>query len=833
MRLSLDGPTARLFLAASLALSIPAVTASGQLARSPMAPAAAMRFYRAEVKPILQQRCLTCHSGSRPTGGLDLSTRAGLMKGGPSGQVISVSLPDDCALIKAINYLGVKMPPDGKLPRNQIDILKEWVKLGAPYAAAAGPAEARSAIVPPAVTRETMRFWSFQQVRRPKAPTVKRRGWVRSPIDAFVLSKLEAHHLGPSGPASRSALIRRAYYDLIGLPPSPADVRAFVSDTAPNAYEKVVDRLLASPQYGEKWGRHWLDLVHFAETNSYERDGVKPNAWRYRDYVISSLNADKPYDQFVREQLAGDELPDRTPEKLIATGYYRLGIWDDEPSDPAQALYDDMDDIVRTTSETFLGLTVGCARCHDHKIDPIPQKDYYGFVSFFAGVNRYGDQAQRPIAPEPEVLKQRVEVEAHEAKVKANRDAIESIEKKVAADFEPVEKEEFKTDASRIPIVKKRVGRLISSAEFDRYLVLKQMERDLGRFKPTALDMALSVTEDLHPRASHVLLRGNPHVEGAGVEPAFLSVLDPPKAEISPSPYGDSCGRRLALARWIASPQNPLTARVIANRLWQHHFGRGIVRTTSNFGFQGSPPTHQELLDWLASELVANGWHLKPLHRQMMLSTTYRMASTSSPSAVARDPENDLYWRFDMRRLEAEEVRDSILAVNGSLNSQKGGPGVYPAIPTVVLAGQSRPGDGWGKSSEGEQNRRSIYIHVKRSLITPMIAGFDGPETDFTCPVRFATTQPTQALSLLNSDFVNKEARKFAAYLKKSAGSAPGAQVKLALERVLQRTPSTAEIARGVSLVQNLQQHDRLGADEALASFCIVALNLNEFMYIE
>jgi len=310
-------------------------------------------------------------------------------------------------------------------------------------------------------------------------------------------------------------------------------------------------------------------------------------------------------------------------------------------------------------------------------------------------------------------------------------------------------------------------------------------------------------------------------------------VLNPPRVEVTPTPYGDSCGRRLALAKWIASPQNPLTARVIANRLWQFHFGRGISRTPSNFGFQGSAPTHPELLDWLASELVANGWKLKPLHRQIMLSSTYRMAATSNPKALARDPENDLMWRFDMRRLEAEEVRDSILAVNGSLNPQMGGPGIYTEIPAVVLAGQSRPGDGWGKSPEDQENRRSVYIFVKRSLITPIIAGFDGPETDFTCPVRFATTQPTQALSLLNSEFVNKEARKLAAYLRKNAGDDPKAQATLALWRVLQREPTAKEITRGVTLMQNLQQKDHLSADAALASFCVVALNLNEFMYLE
>ena len=536
-------PLAALLLGGGFLSALTILPGAAQQKPSPSDPAA---FYRNEVRPILTQNCTTCHSAGKPAGGLDLTTRAGLLKGGPSGTSFSAAAPEESRLLKAIQYQGVQMPPSGKLPQKQIDTLVRWVKMGASFAPVAKAAEAPSHMVPPAVTAETKRFWSFQPVRRPKAPGVQNRSWVRNPIDAFVLSKLQANRLTPNGPATRAALIRRAYYDLIGLPPSPEAVRAFMADTAPNAYEKVVDTLLASPQYGEKWGRHWLDLVHFAETNSYERDGAKPNAWRYRDYVIDSFNTDKPYDQFVMEQLAGDEMPNRTPEKLIATGYYRLGIWDDEPVDREQAYYDDMDDIVRTTSETFLGVTVGCARCHDHKIDPIPQKDYYSFVSFFAGVNRYGPQAQRPIAPEPEVRKQRAEVAAHEALVRANRDALTAIESKVSPDFAPVEKEEFRTEGARIPIVKKRVGRLITQEEFDRYLSLKGTERNLRKFQPSAMDMALTVSEESKPRVSHVLLRGNAHAEGDEVKPAFLSVLSPPQTEVSPTPYGDSSGRRLA-----------------------------------------------------------------------------------------------------------------------------------------------------------------------------------------------------------------------------------------------------------------------------------------------
>jgi hypothetical protein len=624
---------------------------------------------------------------------------------------------------------------------------------------------------------------------------------------------------------------------MTGLPPSPDEVRAFLVDKSPNAWEKVVDRLLASPRYGEKWGRHWLDLVHFAETNSYERDGVKPNAWRYRDYVIRSLNRDKPYDQFVREQLAGDELtdpaslPTRRAERLIATGYYRLGIWDDEPVDREQAWFDDQDDVVRTTAETFLGLTVGCARCHDHKLDPIPQKDYYRFLAFFAGMNRYGQESQRPIAPEAEQQKQRAEIAAHQAKVKQNEAGIAEIEKRIVSDLTPVEKEDWVHEEAHLRIIRARVPKLITPADLDHYLTLQQEKKRLEQFEPTAIDTALCVSEDPAPRPIHVLMRGNAHAEGDLVQPAFLSVLRPPSPAIAPA--GDSCGRRLALARWITDPRNPLTARVMANRLWQYHFGRGIVRTPNNFGFQGAPPTHPALLDWLASELVRQSWRLKPIHREILLSATYRMSSSATPKALAKDPENNLLWRFDMRRLEAEEVRDSILAANGSLNLGMGGPGIYPTMPKEVLAGQSMPGSGWGKSSPAEQCRRSVYIHVKRSLIYPMIARFDGADTDFTCPVRFATTQPTQALGMMNSTFINEQARAFADYLRRHAGAAPAAQVRLALWRVLQREPAPKEVDRGLRLMARLEQRHRVTPEEALVRFCTVALNLNEFLYLD
>ena len=803
--------------------------------RNPQSPAE--QFYTQSVAPILKENCLTCHSGEKPQGGLDLARREGLLKGGESGPAVSSGRPEASLLLSAVNYRGKRMPPRGKLPQKQIDVLTRWVKMGAPWSKSAEAPKAH--VGPPQVTPETKKFWSFQPVRPLRVPTVREKSWVRSPIDAFILRRLEDAGLAPNPAADRATLIRRASYDLTGLPPAPAEVEAFVADKSPDAWEKVVDRLLASPRYGEKWGRHWLDLVRYAESNSYERDGAKPNAWRYRDYVIRSFNEDKPYDQFAIEQLAGDELAPRTPDRMIATGYYRMGIWDDEPADPQQALYDDLDDIASTTGQVFLGLTVGCARCHDHKLDPIPIKDYYSFLSFFGGVRRYGVRSDesvaaaslRSIAPEADQQRQNALVAAHQEKVKANRDEAAAIEAKVLADLTPVEKEEWQTEPRRVPILSKRVPQLITAAELERYRALAEQRRALFRSQPRGLDMALCVTE-IGPaaREMHILLRGSPKVPGERVEPAFLSILSPPAPQIAPSPHGDTSGRRLALARWIASAENPIASRVMANRVWQYHFGRGIVRSTNNFGLQGDRPTHPELLDWLAGELVAGGWRLKPLHRAIMLSAAYRMSSRGAAKALSADPENNLFWRFDMRRLQAEEIRDSILAINGSLNPKMGGPSIYPDVPAEVLAGQSMPGAGWGKSSPEEQRRRSVYIFVKRSLVMPIIASFDGPETDFTCPTRFATTQPTQALGMLNSDWINEQARVFAGYLRREAGPSVPAQVRLALDRSLQRPATASEVQRGVRLIERLAKEQHA---DPLAAFCVVALNLNEFVYVD
>ena len=804
-------------------------------------------FFERQVRPVLEANCFKCHGGQKKIkGGLRLTSRSGVLGGGDSGPAVSLDNPAASLLLEAIRYENpdYKMPPGGKLPQADIDTLARWIRTGLPWTPAdQEPEPEPTPQLEPPVDEFARSFWSFQRLQRPPLPQVGCGDPVRNAIDTFILARWKRAGLEPSPPASRGTLLRRAYYDLIGLPPSPQQVDTFVADRSDNAFEKVVDRLLASRHYGEKWARHWLDLVRYAETNSYERDGAKPHVWRYRDYVIRSLNEDKPYDQFVREQLAGDEMDQVTPDSIIATGYYRLGVWQDEPVDREQELYEDLDDIVRTTSEVLLGITIGCARCHDHKLDPLPQRDYYRFLAFFRNVRRYGIRTVATVeAASVRNIELSVDAELQQSQFAYDERLLKEIRREIALLETPVkeklaagEKDDFEFESNRLNILKKYVGKGISQAQVNRYETLLQTRQKLLDGSGARGIRVLCVTEH-GPAAppTHVLIRGNAHSPGELVEPGFASVLNFPDPTIPPAAEdATTSGRRRVLADWITNTENPLTARVIANRLWQYHFGRGIVRSPNNFGFQGDAPTHPRLLDYLASELVAGGWTLKAIHRRIMLSAAYRISSRASPRGLAKDPENDLFWRFDMRRLTAEEIRDSILAVNASLNPTMCGPSMYPLISDEVKAGQSLPGSGWGESTPGERARRSIYVHTKRSLIVPMIAAFDAADADATCPVRFTTVQPTQALGMINGEFLNRQAGIFAAYLREQAGNETQDQVTLALQRTLQRNPNESEVQRGIELLDSLQRQHHVDAQTALTYYCLVVLNLNEFLYLD
>ena len=802
-------------------------------------------FFEQEVLPVLQDNCLKCHAGEEPKGELNLTSRKAILSGGESGPAVDLEDLEASYLLEAINYEGWEMPPTGQMSPDKIEVLTKWVDMKMPWPADLHEIEFEAESGPPPVNEETKAFWSFQPVSKPALPEVKNKAWLKNEIDSFILSRLEAAGLEPSAPAEPRQLIRRAHFDLVGLPPPIELVEKYAADPSPQHFESIIDDLLESPHYGEHWARHWLDLVRYAETNSYERDGAKPYVWRYRDYVIKAFNADKPYDQFVMEQLAGDELDHVTAETMIATGYYRLGRWDDEPADPQLAFYDDIDDIVTTTGQTFLGLTINCARCHDHKIDPIPQADYYSMVAFFRNVKRYGVRSAESVTDSsityidlpPDDNKYEVELAKYEKQVEGIRKTISKIEGKVRDDLNDVEKEEFQFEMNRLPILAKRKGTLVTEREVKQYEKQAERLRILERNRPKELAQALVVKEDVQKlEPTFVLTRGSPRAPAAEVKPAFPSVLSPPAASVPESleEGATTSGRRRVLASWIVDPQNPLTSRVMVNRIWQYHFGRGIVQSSSDFGFQGNTPTHPALLDWLASSFVDMGWSMKRMHKKIMMSAAYQQASKPRKNAYAKDPTNELFWRYDMRRLTSEEIRDSLLWATGELNKDKMfGPSIYTDIPDAVKAGQSRPGSGWGKSSIEDENRRSIYIHVKRSLPDPLLEAFDMADMDLTCPVRFVTTQPTQALGMLNSEFIGKRAKALASYLAEHAGDEIESKVELAIQRVTQRNASEDEVARAMELIHSLKSEESLNDEQALEYFCLLVLNLNEFLYLD
>ncbi|MCS6863607.1 MAG: PSD1 and planctomycete cytochrome C domain-containing protein [Gemmataceae bacterium] len=825
---------------------LPRVWGDDKNAATPSFTAEQVAFFEKDVLPVLQKHCFKCHGDDpeKVKGGLNLTTRAAILQGGDSGPAVHLAQPAASLLLKAIHYQdeAYKMPPKGQLPQADIATLEKWVHAGLPVPAA----RMGSATAPPHKSRipdEAKKYWAYQPLKRPAVPEVANPKWViRNPIDAFIAAPWQAKGLQPVAAADRATLIRRAYYDLIGLPPTPEQIDAFVASTEANAWEKLIDQLLASPHYGEKWGRHWLDVVRYAETNGYERDGPKPFAWRYRDYVIQSFNADKPYNQFIIEQLAGDELDGFHPDAIIATGYYRLGLWDDEPADPLQALYDGYDDIIATTGQAFLATTFNCARCHEHKADPIPQADYYRLLAFFRDIKPYSltRDVRSPfnltdITPPAQRAQYEAELQKRNTRLAEVKKAMQAIEDDIIRTL-PAEDQRAAEGPDRPQVVRTKVVPKLTGAQQEHYTALRKERTELEKkTTPPGQVLALSVNNcDRTPPATHILIRGSPHAPGKEVQPGFPTVLGLPDPVIPPPRPGQkSSGRRSVLAQWIASADNPLTARVFVNRVWQYHFGKGIVPTANDFGKLGEPPSHPELLDWLASEFIAGGWKLKRLHKLIMMSNTYQLASVAHADNLRIDPANTYLWRFNMRRLTAEEIRDSILAVSGTLNLKQFGPSTYPKIPKEVLAGQSVPGQGWPTSPPEEANRRSIYAHVKRSLRVPILLGFDQPDPDSSCPVRYVTTVPTQSLGLLNGEFANEQAELFAQRLQKEHPNDRAAQVTRAIRLTTGRQPTAEEVKADVAFIQRLEDKHRLTAKQALTQYCLLCLNANEFIYLD
>jgi hypothetical protein len=728
---------------------------------------------------------------------------------------------------------------------------------------------------PPADKDET--HWAFVPVRRPEPPPVPDATWSRDPIDRFVRARMETEGIKPVGAADRRTLIRRLYLDLIGLPPTLDEVRTFLEDRSPDAVAKVVDDLLARPQYGERWARHWLDVVRYAESNGYERDGAKPHAWRYRDYVIDAFNRDKPYNRFVTEQLAGDEAEGSDATAQIATTFLRLGTWDDEPADPMVDRYDQLDDVMGTAATAFLGLTLRCARCHDHKFEPFSQVDYYRMLAVFQPLKRPQDDRtdlDRPVGTEAELAMYHAGMAKAEAELAQVWERIEGLTRpEIDRLFAPSEKAKDGKPPGRTPLPPE-LGKALQTepskrSQHQRNLVkffAAPLEAEICRIAPEEVKAALKLLDDRTaaikaaqpkepPRAyiwyedgpkappTHVLKRGDPTRPGVVVEPGVPAILAarPPGP---PMPTALSTGRRLWLSRWLTGPGSPLVARVIVNRIWQFHFGEGLVPSSNDFGVMGDPPSHPELLDWLAHEFVASGWRFKPLHRMIVLSQTYQQSSSFSPEAARIDPRATYLWRWRPRRIEAEAIRDAMLAVSGRLNPRMGGPSFYPTLPREVLEGQSRPGEGWGKSDDLEQSRRSIYIFAKRSLAVPELEILDAPDTTSSCERRMVSTTGPQALTFLNGAFIYEQARHFAARLVAGAGQSPKDQVEWAFELALGRPPRPEESQAALEFLAEQQRQiaadaatAEAGADprtdrrKALEAFCLVIMNMNEFVY--
>ena len=750
--------------------------------------------------------------------------------------------------------------------------------IGAALMAATALAAGRAATAAkdPEFTAAQRAWWSLQPVAAPAPPATRRAAWVKTPIDAFIAARLDAAALAPAPPADRATLLRRAYLDLIGLPPSPADVEAFVADRSPQAFATVVDRLLASPQYGERWARHWLDLARYAESEGFKADETRPNAWRYRDYVIHAFNNDKPYDRFVREQLAGDELWPDDPEARVATGFNRHYPDESNARNLLQRRQEILDDVTDTVGATFLGLTYGCARCHNHKFDPILQKDYYRLQAFFA--NMRADDAI-VLAPAHEIEAHRARLAAWEEQTRAIRERIAALEapkrKELVDDFftkypADVQAAIAKDPAERSPIERlvyykakpyldpaspesiatsRAVGNALKGDAKKAWQAAQAELKAFADLQPADLPIASGIVDGGRTAPPTSTLRlGVYDRKVEAVEPGFLTILSPGPAAIAPPAGLESTGRRTALANWIASADNPLTARVMVNRIWHYHFGRGLVATPSNFGAAGERPSHPELLDWLAREFVRQGWSIKAMHRLIMNSSVYQQASVAdAPEAAAADPQNALLWHFPRHRLEGEAIRDAALAVSGELNPAMGGPSVFPEMPP----GMASRG-GWKTSEGADRNRRSVYVFVRRNTRYPMFESFDMPDTHESCPRRDVTTSPIQALTLLNSAPVMEWAEAFAGRVLAAGRADREAQIALSYRLAYSRPPTPEEAKLAFDF---LQRHRDIVAARArsggaiapvgalpagvdavdaatLVDFCHMLLNSNEFVYV-
>ena len=804
----------------------------------------ALDFFEKEVRPLLASRCYECHGpGDKIKGGLRLTSRAAILAGGETGPAAEPGKPAASLLIEAVKYQGLEMPPKAKLPAEDINRLARWVELGLPWPAGdTADAPVRSADIDFTISDAQRNHWSFQSLRQVPPPAVQNAAWPAGNIDRFILAGLESRGLAPNGPASKPALLRRASFDLIGLPPTPAETEAFLADQSPQAFEKVIDRLLTSPHYGERWGRHWLDVVRYADTAGETADYPVPQGYKYRNYVIDSFNRDKPYDEFVREQIAGDLLAAEGPaekyaERVTATGFVaisrRFGF------DPENYQHLTIADTIDTVGRSVLGLSIGCARCHDHKYDPLSMRDYYALYGIFAST-RYafpGSEEKKtprdfvPLLPpaqaKPLADAQQAELARLDAEMKRLDEEQKTINARVtelAAASKPAE------GATAEPVPAERQAQLDAAkaqlAQCQQAQAAQKAARDaLAARGP--YEIAYAVVEGT-PANARIQKRGEPTRLGDEAPRRFLEILggDALPAENSGS------GRR-QLADWLTAPGNPLTPRVIANRLWHYHFGQGLVATTSDFGLRGRRPTHPELLDYLAGRLMAEGWSLKSLHKEIMLSRAYQMSSAPSDRGSEIDPGNESIWRFDSGRLDAESIRDAILAISGGLDTTVGGPHPFP------------PANTWGFTQHApfkavyDSRQRSVYLMTQRIQRHPFLALFDGADPNVSTSERSSTTTPTQALFMMNDPFVHEQSMLIAKRLLGERGDDAG-RLQLLYELAYARAPREPESQAGVEFLaryaSGLQTAGVPGDQQtalAWAALARVIVTSNEFLYLD
>jgi hypothetical protein len=870
-----------------LSIAFACVVASATRADTP-----AERHFTDKVKPLLDSRCISCHGPDKVKGALRLDSRTATLKGGDNGPAVVPGKPHESLLLHAVMHAkkDLEMPPKEKLTTNDVAVLRRWIEEGAPWPDSATNAVAATQLTPgetlgdawhdprnPIVRifgGQRLDLWSLKPVQRVEPPRAKSRKSIRNPIDNFIVAKIEAAKLRPSPEADKRTLARRVSYDLTGLPPTPEELNEFLNDQRRDAYERFVEKLLASPRYGEHQARLWMDVIRYSDSNGFDWDEFRPKAWRFRDYVIRAFNNDKPFDQFIREQLAGDELFDGPPkneseqEALVATGYLRMG-----PQDNSAGAFNEQDrsraelmaDLTETTASAFLGLTMSCNRCHDHKYDPLSQADHYRMRAFFEPV-KFADDVPLDVATGQEAI--RAHNKAVDEKLKPlqeQRDTLLAGVKKQLRD-EKVAKlstneqtlletpREKRTNdlKDQVAALEKKVEPKDKEVQAALDETQKKQNESLGkqidalRKEKRPFTLALLMTDNAEKvPVTKVLFQGNHKDPREPVVPGFISALDPNPAPIKKPRNAKTTGRRLTLADWIASTNNPLTARVLVNRVWQEHFGHGLVATPNDFGLAGARPSHPELLDWLASEFIHSGWSVKSLHHLIVTSATYRQSAVAAgvnprpfqkesrafTGAATIDPDNALLSHQNIRRLRAEQLRDSLLAVSGTLKlDHTGGPPIWPDLPPEIL--QANPAflddnetktKGWYPSPKTNQNVRSVFLIQKKTVRVPFMETFDLPENSISCARRNVSIVAPQALSLLNSSLTIEVARALAQRVQQEAGTDTLKQIERVFALTLQRVPQPDERRACLALVRQRN----------LAELCRALLNVNEFVFID